>query len=259
MTEARIDSDAFVRFAQASAEVRTAAEFRQLMAGEVRALLPFGAVVTVIGRLHFQHFEILKLLDVDAPPGFIEQLPKVSHMRDRQGVLRVLQTKQPLVIDPEEAHLKLSEFGLREARAFGLERMAVHGLLDLSSNMGSYFSFWRVDRSLSPQYCSDALKLICPLLHGALIRIPDLPSCLDSPLDQLTEIEKQLLSWLAAGRSNVQMAQMRGRSPATVRNQLEVLYRKLGVGNRAEAISLAQSYGLSPAMSVEQAAGLPPR
>lgn len=39
------------------------------------------------------------------------------------------------------------------------------------------------------------------------------------------------------------------------RNQLEVLYRQLGVGNRAEAISLAQSYGLSPATSVEQMAG----
>ncbi|TAK87576.1 MAG: hypothetical protein EPO12_01200 [Aquabacterium sp.] len=254
MAAGNIDSDTFVRFAQASAEVRSAAEFRRLMAGDVRQLLPYGAVVVVIGRLHFQHFEILKLLEIDTPPGFVEQLPKVARMRDRKGVLQVLQTKQPVIIEPEEAHLKLSEFGQKEASMFGLGRMAIHGLLDLSSNMGSYFSFWRVDPGLSAGYCSDTLKLICPLLHGALIRIPDLQSCLDNPLERLTEIEKQLLTWVAAGRSNMQMAQLRGRSPATVRNQLETLYRKLGVGNRAEAISLAQSYGLTPAMSVEQSA-----
>ena len=51
--------------------------------------------------------------------------------------------------------------------------------------------------------------------------------------------ERELLRWLSAGHSNAQIAGLRQRSPATVRNQLWALYQKLGVGRRTEAIAKA--------------------
>lgn len=58
-------------------------------------------------------------------------------------------------------------------------------------------------------------------------------------IPQLTPTELGLLQMLAAGRSNEEIAQLRSRSPATVRNQLSVLYQKLGVARRAEAVAKA--------------------
>ena len=56
---------------------------------------------------------------------------------------------------------------------------------------------------------------------------------------ELSQRERELLHWLSAGHSNAQIADLRHRSPATVRNQVWALYQKLGVARRAEAIAKA--------------------
>lgn len=48
--------------------------------------------------------------------------------------------------------------------------------------------------------------------------------------------ERELFRWVAAGRTNAEIAALRGRSLATMRNQLHSAYAKLGVANRAEAM-----------------------
>ena len=50
--------------------------------------------------------------------------------------------------------------------------------------------------------------------------------------------EKQLLDWVAAGRTNAQIGQCTGRSEKTIRNQLTGVYVKLGVVNRSEAVAV---------------------
>jgi DNA-binding NarL/FixJ family response regulator len=66
------------------------------------------------------------------------------------------------------------------------------------------------------------------------------------PADELefTQRERELLSWLTAGHSNAQIASLRHRSPATVRNQICALYQKLGVARRTEAIAKAAAMNL---------------
>ena len=49
--------------------------------------------------------------------------------------------------------------------------------------------------------------------------------------------DRELLHLLSAGHSTEQIAALRRRSPATVRNQLSALYQKLGVARRAEAVA----------------------
>ncbi|MBC7701948.1 helix-turn-helix transcriptional regulator [Aquabacterium sp.] len=83
------------------------------------------------------------------------------------------------------------------------------------------------------------LSMICPLLHIALCQVFCQAKSVGAPGHDLTAIERELLTWLAAGRSNQQMAELRQRSLSTVRNQLEKLYAKLGVSTRAEAVALA--------------------
>ncbi len=61
----------------------------------------------------------------------------------------------------------------------------------------------------------------------------------------LTARERQVLSLMAAGSTNREIAAQLHLSPHTVKEHTSALYRKLGVRNRAEAVRRAERLGLS--------------
>jgi two-component system nitrate/nitrite response regulator NarP len=69
----------------------------------------------------------------------------------------------------------------------------------------------------------------------------DLQTINDDPLETLTTRERELLSALANGWSNLQIASRIGISRNTVKYHLKNLYDKLGVNNRAMAVALFMS------------------
>lgn len=71
-----------------------------------------------------------------------------------------------------------------------------------------------------------------PATHGA----PQFP--------ELTERERDVLTHLAAGRSNEAIANMLGLTTKTVRNHVSNVFAKLHVASRAEAIVRAREAGL---------------
>lgn len=54
------------------------------------------------------------------------------------------------------------------------------------------------------------------------------------PLDACTRSEAEIALWILAGKSNAEIAQLRGRSARTIANQVASLLAKLGVGSRRE-------------------------
>jgi DNA-binding CsgD family transcriptional regulator len=56
---------------------------------------------------------------------------------------------------------------------------------------------------------------------------------------ELTSREREVLGWLARGKSNAQIGTILGISAATVGKHLEHIYPKLGVENRTAAASFA--------------------
>lgn len=60
---------------------------------------------------------------------------------------------------------------------------------------------------------------------------------LDQSVEALTVREAQVLSWVARGRLNREIAELLFISPATVRKHLENAYAKLGVRNRTQAVA----------------------
>jgi DNA-binding response OmpR family regulator/DNA-binding CsgD family transcriptional regulator len=76
------------------------------------------------------------------------------------------------------------------------------------------------------------------LLRLAKDSSPDLPAKFSSELG-LTTREGEVLSWLAKGKTNRDIAQILGLSPRTVDKHLEQIYAKLGVENRTAAAAIA--------------------
>jgi DNA-binding CsgD family transcriptional regulator len=62
-------------------------------------------------------------------------------------------------------------------------------------------------------------------------------ACAPRAASALTSAERDVLSYLHLGYTNAQIAQARGNTLRTVRNQLSSAYAKLGVGSRAEAVA----------------------
>jgi DNA-binding NarL/FixJ family response regulator len=62
--------------------------------------------------------------------------------------------------------------------------------------------------------------------------------------DELTERERAVLTGVAAGRSNKEIAQLLSYAEQTVKLDLSRIYRKLGVSSRTGAIAVAFSRGL---------------
>lgn len=217
--------------------------FRSLVRTFVSPLLPHRFSVAVLGCLSFDHLSIRHMIGIDYPESFLALIPRHSKLSDRPVVAKWLSTRGPLVVDPVRDRALLSPLELREIETFGLGRIAVHGQIDLSSSMASYFSFAGAHELVNDQRAKFVLRLITPHLHAALVSVPAMS--MSSPmLDKLTRLERELLVWLAAGRSNAEIAALRGRSPTTVRNQISTLFRKLHVSTRAEAVALAASQAI---------------
>src|SRR3954447_15034659 len=67
----------------------------------------------------------------------------------------------------------------------------------------------------------------------------------ESPSAPLSEREREVLSLMASGATNKEIAERLFLSPHTVKEHTSSLYRKLGARNRAEAVRRADRLGLT--------------
>jgi two-component system nitrate/nitrite response regulator NarL len=64
------------------------------------------------------------------------------------------------------------------------------------------------------------------------------------PFDRLTPREYEIVTRLAAGQSNARIAKHLGLQEKTIRNQLSMVFAKLGVADRMQAALLARDAGM---------------
>ena len=74
--------------------------------------------------------------------------------------------------------------------------------------------------------------------------INPLPFVKDNDLGSLTSREKEILSYVAKGETNSQIADKLFVREVTIKTHLNSIYRKLKVENRVQAVLLAQQTGI---------------
>jgi DNA-binding NarL/FixJ family response regulator len=67
----------------------------------------------------------------------------------------------------------------------------------------------------------------------------------EHPSARLSEREREVLTLMASGATNREIAERLYLSPHTVKEHTSALYRKLRVRNRAEAVRRAERLGLT--------------
>lgn len=224
------------RLAQACNACRNESDFALIARTSARELLPHTALIAALGRVDLEHLEILHLTAVDYPAAGVAALSRVSNVRERPALMHWLRSREPMVLEPGDNTGLMSELERHEIASLGLGRVAAHGVIDIASRSGSYHSFAGIPSCLPRQAVEERLRLIVPHLHQALVASRSGVKQTPKRNALLTPTERELLRFVAAGRTNAEIAAARGRSAATIRNQLTEAFRKLGVRNRAEAV-----------------------
>jgi DNA-binding NarL/FixJ family response regulator len=95
---------------------------------------------------------------------------------------------------------------------------------------------------------ADGGALLAPSVTRRLISQFAAPATLDSEvvarLDRLTEREREVLAALAAGASNIEIADDLYVGPATIKSHVSSILTKLGLSNRAQIVAFAYESGL---------------
>ena len=152
---------------------------------------------------------------------------------------------QPVILDLKKEKL-IADSGLaRELNRIEASEILVHGTHDIHGKFVSLFIFAsRSGTNASGKI--NLVKLLVPSLHTAWVHTQFVrPAILKNSLsdsrgrDVLTPREKDILSWIYRGKSNIEIGLILGLSQFTVKNHVQKILRRLNVLNRAQAVGKA--------------------
>jgi transcriptional regulator EpsA len=196
---------------------------------------------------------LLSLTESHSP--LVEAL--VKHWVDGRGRPRALDLSR---LDADAAQ---AAQGLRTG--LGYTHLLVHGVArpQRPQEIESLFFFGGMAGTTPLTRHSLCLDLMLPHLHSTWQRVaatelelqrptqaltpapaPLRPEGAPAPRGSVTDRERQILRWVREGKSNQQIAEVLGISPLTVKNHIQKILRKLGAGNRAQAVAQALAKNL---------------
>ncbi len=161
--------------------VRNRQAFHEVCEPALRELIGHRALLALIGKVANGQVSILTAINCGLPAELMRSASTGGSLADRPLIRHWLQTQQPLFVDTAVARAHASAFEREEIERYGLGCLAIHGVVDISGAMGSYFSFCGVPHDKA-QETRDRLELVVPHLHTALLRIWR-AECADSSSD----------------------------------------------------------------------------
>ncbi len=229
---------AFVNLCGTATSIKTVPEFQHWVGTHVRAFFPFGMMAAVMGSILDEVVFVERFISVDYPDDFILHLQRQTKLLDRPIVARWYQDCEPQIVDESQIAFLLSTFELEELRKYELHNLAVHGLIDIQGFKGSYFSFARIPGPLCEHH-RQKLRLMVPQLHQVLCKLKselsDARHVGENP--PLTPRQREILGFIAQGKTNREIAALLSRTESTIRNHVHTILSSLGVANRAEAVA----------------------
>jgi transcriptional regulator EpsA len=143
----------------------------------------------------------------------------------------------------------------------GIDSLLVHGVSrpQRPAEIESLFIFFGAPDDVGTERAARHAELLLPHLHSTWQRVCATEAEAPQPGSQralparrgevqtrpvITDRECQILMWVRDGKSNLQIGEVLGISPLTVKNHVQKILRKLGAANRAQAVALAMQAGL---------------
>lgn len=145
------------------------------------------------------------------------------------------------------------------AGVHGLDTVTVTAIRAADGSITGFFALLNLVIEEGPVL--EDFQIVAPLLWHAGLRVRQADRGLlavERPVP-ITPRERQILCWIARGKSDSQIALQLQRSLHTVRNQVRRILTKFGTTNRVSAVLLAHEQGLLPSDAILQDSAAGPR
>lgn len=223
-----------------SQNIRSIEDFKYFIRHTIRPLIPHTMLFCGCGDIVADKIDVRYVVDVDYLPEHAAQIGLHFQIPERPMLAKWLTTQDPVFVHKVHDWHLLSSLEKKEIIEFDLGHLALHGYIDLSGKMATYFSFAGVDDS--PDFYVKRLRVLMPFLHTALIKLDEHTR---SPRKiHFSDKEKEIIYWLIIGKQNNEIAQILGKSINTVRNQVQQIFIKVGASNRQAALTRLQELQL---------------
>lgn len=237
----------FLHIAAEGAALASPFEFARWLQGDVQRWLPHEAMVVASvdvrgGPLHHEVFSADPVLrGLGAMP--VSMGPLLGYLRD----CWVAAQHAPCQVALAGCEPLLRDCTVAQRRALGaLPAAVVHGTLDRARGTQRIFAALTSDANPGAG-TGAALKLLLPFMDSAFGRL-SVPAaqpadtgkaCSEgsAALHPLSEREREIMQWVALGKTNPEIGCILSISEFTVKNHMKSIFGKLDVANRAQAVA----------------------
>lgn len=248
-TPTEADPAHFLKIAGQGAGLASHEELWRWLQGDVQQWLSHEVLLAGWGdfRTGELHYDIVSSLpgmrSHDWTTSAIE--PLISHFRDYWTAAQ----HQPCQLDASACAdlVRNAGEGAAPEAIRSMKTVLVHGIR--RSRHGSERIFAAFSRqSAPPAGAAAALKLLLPFIDTALRQMPPAPvrqaPCARADvhrhalrISHLSERERQIMVWVAMGKTNPEIGMILDISEFTVKNHMKSIFSKLDVTNRAQAVA----------------------
>ena len=247
-TRRGINGTALVMAMESLNQVSTISDLSAWTQTDFQSAFPHGAFAACLGKVLDTGVKPMTVLSANIPTDSLPATHRTDAHYDTCLMQRWLQSGEPQLFDLSRDTGALHPGCLQAFKASGLQNIAAHGLLDVTRDHVSFFSFHQLPYPPREEQAR-VLKLIVPAMHAALLRCirPDtVPPTGGATRPVLTNRESEVLTWICQGKTNSEIASILHISPHTVKNQTQTILVKMGVNSRAQAAAEAMRRRLVP-------------
>ena len=243
-----------MHIAQEFHNLKTIHDFKEFISTKFRSLFPHEQALCGIGDLKSKR--VTRLINIDFPNKYIRYAVQPNQLIQSPISNAWIMRQQPIIYRHGTSTFDLDSKFTDIIKSCEIHSIASHGVFDPYSQCFSYFAFANLGSSNNDEIHA-ALITYIPYLHYALARIltsEDASSnvkdyvCSEDNVNinlsnkngvvsELTPRENEILTWIATGKSNGDIAQILGISSSTVNNHIKSLFKRLDVSTRAHAVS----------------------
>lgn len=248
--------EAIVSSAETGLDVRRRYQFFVWLQGSLQVLLPHQlAICGAYSRTrHELQFEAFNSVPVEASvlTGIADgRNPLLAHAQAQWLRARC----KPVTLSVQDGASSSHAVSQDLLRSAGFRELIAHGASrpQRPNEIETFFVLASQSALFTPRHRL-CLELMLPHMHATWQRVqvierelrelPPPQPARQASGSQITDRERQILSWLREGRSNPQIGETLGISALTVKNHVQKILRKLGAANRAQAVAIAISLNL---------------
>lgn len=227
-------------------DINDEAHFKHYVQNELSNIIPHGRFSCGFGAT--ADYKVLALINFNFPEDYIRSIVDAKGVIHSYPILAWRQSGNPQFINSR--NINKADQSWREAfMDNGLKNVGGHGVTDYHRACGAYFGFGDLER---PWDATQAylLEILVPHLYMVAQSItldaaknPVIPPP-PKALPALSPREREVLQWVAVGKSSWDIGMILGISAWTVKVHIRHAMRKLNVYTRSHAVALAIQYDL---------------